>query len=188
MFSGSRAAFVSVQNLSKASGISKKVEQTKISLTKTGPADRNFWNNQIVSKYIKNLDVWTWFCRQIKTQSNGVRYLLVAVDKFFSDWSEFKQGKQSMPKTLWKLSKNSFSKNTPLNFWDNKRTENGGIFKKFCKEKDIEIYSTIIAFAEGAIQPLKHIMYLYFEDSGTKSVSKMQQLFLPCTATKNELL
>ena len=54
-------------------------------------------------------------------------------------------------------------KNTPEKLWVDKGLEYGGTFKKFCYEKDIEFYSTMsetkAAFAERAIQSLKHIIY-----------------------------
>ena len=57
-----------------------------------------------------------------------------------------------------------------------KGTEYGGTFKKFCKEKDNEVYSTMsetkAAFAERAIQSLKHIIYRYSEDDGEKFLPK----------------
>ena len=53
-------------------------------------------------------------------------------------------------------------KNTPKKLWVDKGTEYGGTFKNFCKEKDIEVYSTMsetkVAFAGRAIQSLKNII------------------------------
>ena len=49
-----------------------------------------------------------------------------------------------MPKTIYKLPKNGFSKKTLLQeLWVDKRTEYGVTFKNFCKEKHIEVYSTM---------------------------------------------
>ena len=45
--------------------------------------------------------------------------------------------------TLKAFRKMISQKNTPEKFWVDKRTEYGGTFKKFCKEKDIEVYSTM---------------------------------------------
>ena len=49
----------------------------------------------------------------------------------------------------------------------------------FCKEKNIEDYSTMsetkAAFAERAIQSLKHIIYRYIEDHGEKFIHKLPQ-------------
>ena len=70
-----------------------------------------------------------------------------------------------MPKTLYKLS------------------------KKFCKEKDIEINSTMIetkaSFAERAIQSVKHIIYPYIEDHGGNNVPKLQQFVPTLNCRKN---
>ena len=70
-------------------------------------------------------------------------------------------------------------KNTPEKLWVDKGTEYGGTFKKFCKEKSIEVYSTMsetkAAFAERAIQSLKHIIYRYIEDHGEKFINKLPQ-------------
>ena len=70
-------------------------------------------------------------------------------------------------------------KNTPEKLWVDKGTEYGGIFKKICKDKDIEVYLTMsetkAAFAERAIQSLKHIIYRYIEDHGEKFVHKLPQ-------------
>ena len=107
--SGGRAAYGSVRNLSKASGLSKKkleqFLQTKTSYTKIGPPIRRFRRLQAFSKYIN--EVWCMdlaFVDTLASQNKGVKYLLVAVD-VFRDLSEFKQGKLNMPKTLCKLSK-----------------------------------------------------------------------------------
>ena len=55
--------------------------------------------------------------------------------------------------------------NTPEKFCIDKGTEYGETFKKSSKEKNIEIYSLMseikVAFAEWAIQSLKHLIYRY---------------------------
>ena len=87
LYSRGRAAYGSVQNLSKASGLSKKkVEQflkTKTSYTKFGPAMRRFRRLQAFSKYIH--DIWCMdlaFVDKLASQNNEVKHLLVAVDVF----------------------------------------------------------------------------------------------------------
>ena len=56
-------------------------------------------------------------------------------------------------------------------------TEFGGEFKKFCKSKDIKIFSTRsetkAVVAERAIRSLKNIIYRYMEENGDKYVHKM---------------
>ena len=73
-------------------------------------------------------------------------------------------------------------KNTPEKLWVDKGTEYRGTIKKFCKEKSIEVYSTMsetkAAFAERAIQSLKHIFYRYIEDHVKNSLSKCRNLCL----------
>ena len=73
-------------------------------------------------------------------------------------------------------------KNTPEQLWADKGTEYGETFKKFCKEKYIENYSTMsetkAAFEERTIQSLKHINYGYIEDHGEKFFHKLLQ-FVP---------
>ena len=68
---------------------------------------------------------------------------------------------------------------TPEKLWVDKGTEYRGIFKKFCKEKNIEIYLTMsekkAAFAERAIQSLERIIYRYIEDHGEKFIHTLPQ-------------
>ena len=73
----------------------------------------------------------------------------------------------------------AFRKMFSEKFWGDKGTNYEGTFKKCCKEKDIEVYSTIsetkAAFAERAVQSLKQILYRYIEDHGEKFIPKLQQ-------------
>ena len=89
LYSRARAAYGSVQNLSKTSGLSKKkVEQflqTKTSYTKFGPPIKRFRRRQAFSKYIN--EIWCMdlvFVDKLASQNNEVKYLLVAVDVFFA--------------------------------------------------------------------------------------------------------
>ena len=65
----------------------------------------------------------------------------------------------------------------------------GELLKIFCKEKDIEVYSTMsetkAAFAERAIQSLKYIIYRYIEEHGEKFVPKLQQFVSTLNCRKN---
>ena len=87
-----------------------------------------------------------------------------------------------MPKTLYKLFQKHFLKKTAEKFWADKGTEYGGILNKICKEKVIEVYSTMsktkAAFAERAIQSLKHIIYRCTEDHGEYLFPYCSSLFL----------
>ena len=87
LYSRGRAAYGSVRNLSKTSGLSKKkVEQllqTKSSHTNFGPPIRRFRRLQALTKYF--IEIWCMilaFVDKLLKQNNGVRYLLVAVDDF----------------------------------------------------------------------------------------------------------
>ena len=87
LYSRGRAVYGSIQNLSKASGLSKKkVEtflQTKASYTKLGPPIRCFRKLQAFSKNFN--EIWCMylaFVDKLASQNNGVKYLLVAVDTF----------------------------------------------------------------------------------------------------------
>ena len=87
MYSSGRAAYGFIQNLSKASGLSKKkVEQflqTKTSYTKFGPPNTCFRRLQAFSKYFN--EIWCMdlaFVDKLTSQNNGVKFLLVAVDIF----------------------------------------------------------------------------------------------------------
>ena len=194
LYSRGRAAYGSIQNLSKASGLSKKkVEkflQTKTSYTKFGPPIRPFRRLQAFSKYIN--EIWCMdlaFVDKLASQNNGVKYLLAAVD-IFSRFVRVQTMKTKCAKdTLQAFRKMISRKNTPEKLWVDKGTEYGGTFKKFCKEKDIEVYSkmseTKAAFAERAIQSLKHIIYRYIEDHGEKFIPKLQQFLSTLNCRKN---
>ena len=58
--------------------------------------------------------------------------------------------------TLHAIKKKVSQKITPKKLWVDRGTEYWGTFKKFCKEKDIEVCSTMsvakAAFAESAVQ------------------------------------
>ena len=97
------------------------------------------------------------------SQNNGVEYLLVAVDVFWRfvrvQTRKIKYAKNNLQAFKKRISR----KSTPEKPWVDKGTEYGGIFETFCKEKNVELYSTMsetnAAFAERAFQSLKHIIY-----------------------------
>ena len=116
---------------------------------------------------------------KLASQNKGVNYLLVAVD-VLSRFVRVQTMKTKYAKdTLQAFEKIISRKNTPEKLWVDKGTEYGGTIKKFCKEKSIEVYSTMsetkAAFAERAIQLLKHIIYRYIEDHGEKFINKLPQ-------------
>ena len=74
--------------------------------------------------------------------------------------------------------KKKISHKHPQKLWVDKGTEYGEIKKKL-QGRNIEVYSTRIgtksAFAERAIQSLKHIIYCYIEDHGEEFIHKLPQ-------------
>ena len=84
LYSRGRAAYDSVGNLSKASGLSKKkVEQflqTKTSYTNFGPPIRCFRRLRCFRKFIN--EIWCMdlvFVDKLAKQNNGVKYLLISL-------------------------------------------------------------------------------------------------------------
>ena len=144
MYSRGRAAYGSIQNLSKASGLSKKkVEkflQTKTSYTKIGPPISCFRILQAFSKYIN--EIWCMdlaFVDKLASQNNGVKYFLVAVDifsRFFRvQIMKTKYAKNTLQAAFRKMIS---QKNTPEKLWVDKGTGNGGTFKKICRRKTLK--------------------------------------------------
>ena len=131
LYSRSRAAYGSIQNLSKASGLSKKeVEkflQTRTSYTKFDPPIKCFQRLQAFSKYINEILCMDLACvDNFASQNNGVKYLLVAVD-IFSRFVRAQTIKTKYAKdTLQAFRKMISRKNTPEKFWVDKGTEYGG--------------------------------------------------------------
>ena len=129
------------------------------------------------------------FVDKLASQNNGIKYLLVVVDIFLRfvrvQTTKTKYAKDTLQAFRIMISR----KNTPEKLWVDKGTEYWGTFKKICKEKDIEVYSTMsetkAAFAERAIQSLKHIIYRYIEDHGKKFEPKLQQFVSTFNCRKN---
>ena len=127
------------------------------------------------------------FVDKLASRNSGVNYLLVAVYIFFRDFCQSSNNENKMcQRQFTSFQKN---KNTPEKLWVDKRTDYGGTFKNFCKEKDIEVYSSMsetkAAFAERAIQSFKHIIYRYIEDHGENFVPKLQQIVSTLNCRKN---
>ena len=84
-----------------------------------------------------------------------------------------------MQDTLQASEKKYFPKNTPEKLWNDKGTVYGGIFQTTIPRKNIEVYptrsETKAAFAERAIQSLKHKTDRYREDHGQKFFHKLPQ-------------
>ena len=119
------------------------------------------------------------------SQNIGVKCLLIAIDIFAIFPSSNNENKISQRHRHFASFQKNSQKKTPQKLWVDKRTEYQGIFKKICQERDIEVHSTMIetkaAFAESAIQSLKHTNYRNIEDHGENFIHKLPQF----TSTMN---
>ena len=177
-----KAAYGSVQNLQKASGLSKKKVtdflHRKNSYTKFRRAIRHFKRLPAFAKRIN--EIWCLdlaLMDKLSEFNNGVKYLLICVD-VFSRLVRVQSMKSKYASDAVAAFKKMLRKNTkPDKVWVDQGTEFGGEFKKFCKSRDIKIYSTRsetkAAVAERAIRSLKNIFYCYMEENGDKYVQKM---------------
>ena len=177
-----KAAYGSVQNLQKASGLSKKKVTDFLyrtnSYTKFRRAIRHFKRLPAFAKRIN--EIWCLdlaFMDNLSEFNNGVKYLLICVD-VFSRLVRVQSMKSKYASDAVAAFKKMLRKNTkPDKVWVDQGTEFGGEFKKFCKSRDIKIYSTRSetkpAVAERAIRSLKKIIYRYMEENGDKYVQKM---------------
>ena len=172
-----KAAYGSVQNLQKASGLSKKKVTDflyrKNSYTKFRQAFRHFKRLPAFAKRINEiycLDLA--FMDKLSEFNNDVKYLLICVD-VFSRSVRVQSMKSKYASDAVAAVKKMLRKNTkPDRVWVDQGTEFEGEFKKFCKSIDIKIYSarseTKAAVAERAIRSLKIIIFSYMEENGDK--------------------
>ena len=125
------------------------------------------------------------FGRQVSLSKQWSQVFIICCKYFFEICQSSNNENKVCQRHFTSFQKNDFSKK----YWVDKKTEYGGTLKNFCKEKDIETYSTMsetkAAFAERAIQSLKHIIYRYIEDLGEKFVPKLQQFVSTLNSRKN---
>ena len=95
--------------------------------------------------------------------NNGVKYLLVRPDLFDGTVDAKGMKTKNTKETVCAISSMITNKNRPKNFWVDKGTDFAGEFKKLCKAKGIQTYSTMsetkAAFAKRTIGSLKNIIY-----------------------------
>ena len=83
------------------------------------------------------------FVDKLANQNNGIKYLLVAGD-VFSRSVRIQTMKTKFAKDTLQAFRNRISrKNTPEKLWLIEEHNIGEFSKKICKEKDIEVYSTM---------------------------------------------
>jgi len=170
LYSKGPSAYGSVKNLIAQSGLSvgkvKRFLHSKDSYTKYHNATRNFQRQHVYAKHIN--DIWCMdlaYVDKLKKENKGVTYLLVAVDVFSRFVRVQPLQNKSASTTLDAFKK---FKCKPNQLWVDEGTEFGGVFKTFCKQNKISIYSTHseskAAFAERAIRSLKRILYRFIEE------------------------
>ena len=177
-----KAAYGSVQNLQKASGLSKKKVTgflyRKNSYTKFRQASRHFKRLPAFAKLIN--EIWCIdlaFMVKLSELKNVGKYLWICVAAF-SCLVCVQSMKSKYAFDAVAAFNKMLRKNTkPDRALVDQGTEFWGEFKKICKSKDIKIYSTRretkAAVAERAIKSLKNIIYRYMEENGNKHVHKM---------------
>ena len=182
LYRDGKAAYGSIKNLQKASGLSKKKVayflHSEDSYTKYRHATRHFKRLPAFAKRIN--EIWCLdlaFMDKLSDSNNGVKYLLVCVDVF----SRFVRVQPMKSKystdAVAAFKKMLRKKSMPAKVWVDQETEFSGEFRKFCTDKKIIIYSTRsetkAAVAERAIISLKNIIYRYMEENGDKYMRKM---------------
>ena len=142
------AAYGSVYNLVKASNLSvSKVRQlllSKLSYTKFTVATRKFKHMKAFARF-KN-EIWCMDLAHVDKlvkDNDGVKYLLLRQDLFDrtvdAKGMKSKDSKETVRAFLTMITK----KNRPKKIWVDKGTEFAGEFKKLCKAKRIQFYSTM---------------------------------------------
>jgi transposase-like protein len=185
LYTSGPAAFGSIKNLVKASGLSEeKVRQylhASNAFTKFHVARRKFPRLRVNAKYIN--EIWCAdlaHVDKLAPDNAQVKYLFVAIDVL----SRFVQVQPMKTKTA-ESAKDAFvrmlSKATgkPKKLWTDNGTEFEGTFRRYCQQQEISIYHTFsetkAAYAERAIRSLKNIMYRYMEQQKTyKYLGKLQ--------------
>ena len=178
-----KAAFGSVRNLQKASGLSRSkiisFLQAKNSYTKYRQATRHFRRLPALAKRIN--EIWSIdlvFKDKLSSEfNNGVKYLLICVDVLSRFFRVQPMKSKNSTHAVAAFKKMLRKNNIPQKVWVDQGTEFGGEFRKFCRQKKIKIYSTRsetkAAVAERAIRSLKKIIYRFMEENGCKYLVKM---------------
>ena len=171
MYTKGPAAYGSIKNLKKASGLPmNKVRQfleKTAAHSKYGIYRKKFRRLKVISYDIN--EIWSIdlaYVDKLAKYNNGVKYLLVAVD-VLSRFLRVEPMKSKDAPEAMKAFKRMIKHKKPKKLWTDKGTEFKGAFKAFCEKQDIEIYhtesETKSAFAERNIRSLKNIIYKHLE-------------------------
>ena len=140
------AAFSSIANLKKASGLprSKVVQylQLKAPYTKNRQFRKFFPRLKAVAYRIN--EIWSVdvaYTDKIAQHNNGVKYLLVDVD-VLSRYLRVQPMKAFYAKDAVEAFKKMIKQKKPERVWTDKGSEFKGEFKKFCEKKEIHLYTT----------------------------------------------
>ena len=176
LYTRGSAAFGSVANLVKASGLGKRKVLEFLhglkSYTKFHPAVRKFPRLQARAKHVD--EIWCMdlaYMDKLAKWNDGIKYLLVCVDIFSRRIRVQPMKTKSAPSA-----KSAFMKmlttTQPKKVWVDQGTEFEGAFSTFCKSVNIKIYhsysETKAAYAERAIRSLKNMIYRYLEEVETE--------------------
>ena len=183
LYRNGKAAYGSIKNLQKASGLSKKKVayflHSKDSYTKYRHATRHFKRLPAL-RYKRISEIWCLdlaFIDKLLDTNNGVKYLLVCVDVFSRSVRVQPMKSKYSTDAVVALKKLLRKKSMPAKVWVDQGTEFSAEFRKYCTDKKIKIYYTRsekkAVVAERAIKSLKNIIYRYMEVNGDKYMRKM---------------
>lgn len=182
MYAKGKAAYGSLQNLQKESGLSqekvKRFLQSKAAHTKYQLYRKTFPRLKVIAYRIN--EIWSVdlaFVDKLAKYNNGVKFLLVAVD-VLSRYLRVEPLKTKEAKECSLVFAKMIKNKRPEKVWTDKGTEFKGAFSDLCRRRSISIYSTQSetksAFAERNIRSLKNIIYKYLEDKWTwKYIDKL---------------
>ena len=183
-------AFGSINNLTKASGISReKVTEfleSKDSYTKYKGIRRKFPRLNEHARYID--EIWCLDLAQMHKLSRwnrGINFLLVTVD-VFSRYLRVeplrRKGAEAVKAAFIKMCSKTNELNFPKKLWLDQGKEFFGDMANFCEDVGIKYYHTYsetkVAFGERAIRTLKVLIYRYLEENDTLTYIKELQMFV----------
>ena len=181
-------AFGSINNLTKANGISReKVTeflQSKDSYTKYKGIRRKFPRLNAHARYID--EIWCLDLAQMDKLSRwnrGINFLLVTVDVFsrYLRVEPIRRKAEAVKAAFIKMCSKKNELNFPKKLWLDQGKGFFGDMANFCEDVGIKYYHTYsetkVAFGERAIRTLKVLIYRYLEENDTLTYIKELQMF-----------
>ena len=195
LYTAGPSAFGSVQNLVKASGLSKKKVleylHSNNAYTQYHIAYKKFPRLRVVANAIN--EIWCMdlaVMDKLVRENNKITYLLVSVDVL----SRFVRVQPMKSKTALDT-KNAFMRmleggQQPRKVWVDEGKEFEGAFKTLCLNLGIPTYhihsSKKAAFAERAIRSLKNLIYRFMEDAKSyRYIHKLQTFVKTMNSREN---